>query len=318
HYAPSNGIPELLEAIAGKIEAENAFSCAPEQVIVTCGAKSAIYEAAEAVLNPGDEVIILDPSWVSYEPIVRIAGGRPVHHLLSTDTFQPDDSLQERVTPRTRMIVINSPSNPSGAVLEKKSLKLLADLCEDYDIFAVSDEIYEKLTYGKEHVSLASIGDMAGRCITVNGFSKAYAMTGWRLGYAVAPPEIIREMSKVQQHTVSHPTTFAMYGGVAALVGDQSCVEIMRKEFRKRRDFLVAELRLMGFFVAPADGAFYAYVRVDGDDVDVARRWLEKGRVAVTPGSAFNTPGWERISYATSMERLEDAVARIRVCQRTS
>ena len=176
----SNGIPELLEAIAGKIEAENAFSCAPEQVIVTCGAKSAIYEAAEAVLNPGDEVIILDPSWVSYEPIVRIAGGRPVHHLLSTDTFQPDDSLQERVTPRTRMIVINSPSNPSGAVLEKKSLKLLADLCEDYDIFAVSDEIYEKLTYGKEHVSLASIGDMAGRCITVNGFSKAYAMTGDR------------------------------------------------------------------------------------------------------------------------------------------
>lgn len=318
HYAPSNGIPELLEAIAGKIEAENAFSCAPEQVIVTCGAKSAIYEAAEAVLNPGDEVIILDPSWVSYEPIVRIAGGRPVHHLLSTDTFQPDDSLQERVTPRTRMIVINSPSNPSGAVLEKKSLKLLADLCEDYDIFAVSDEIYEKLTYGKEHVSLASIGDMAGRCITVNGFSKAYAMTGWRLGYAVAPPEIIREMSKVQQHTVSHPTTFAMYGGVAALVGDQSCVEIMRKEFRERRDFLVAELRLMGFFVAPADGAFYAYVRVDGDDVDVARRWLEKGWVAVTPGSAFNTPGWERISYATSMERLEDAVARIRVCQRTS
>jgi aspartate aminotransferase len=318
HYAPSNGIPELLNAVAKKIEAENGFSCVPEQVIVTCGAKSAIYEAVEAVINPGEEVIILDPSWVSYEPIVRIAGGRPVHHLLDRNSFQLDDSLQERISQRTKMIIINSPSNPSGAVLEKKSLKLVADLCEDYDIFAISDEIYEKLTYGKEHISLASLGDMAGITITVNGFSKAYAMTGWRLGYAVAPPEIIREMSKVQQHSVSHPTTFAMYGGAAALDGDQSCVDIMRKEFRRRRDFLVQELLLMGFVVAPADGAFYAYVKVDGDDIEIARRWLDKGRVAVTPGSAFHTPGWERISYATSMENLKEAVVRIRMCQRIS
>lgn len=316
HYAPSNGIPELLDSVARKTEAENGFSCSSEQVIVTCGAKNAIFEAVEAVINAGEEVIILDPSWVSYEPIVRIAGGRPVHHHVKKDTFQLDDTLQDRVTPRTKMIIINSPSNPSGAVFDKKSLQLVADLCVDFDIFAISDEIYEKLTYGKKHISLASIGDMEQRTITVNGFSKAYAMTGWRLGYAVAPREIIREMAKVQQHSVSHPATFAMHGGVAALEGDQSCVDHMREEFRKRRDFLVNELSLMDFIVAPADGAFYAYVGVDGDDIEIARKWLDKGNVAVTPGSAFNTPGWERISYATSLEKLEEAVARIRMCQR--
>ena len=316
HYAPSNGIPELISAVAKKIQSENKFPCRPEQVIITCGAKSAIYEAVEAIINTGEEVIILDPSWVSYEPIVRIAEGRPVHHQLDNKTFQVDEMLQDRISQRTKMIVINSPSNPSGAVLEKKSLNLVADLCEDYDLFAISDEIYEKLTYGKEHVSLASLGDMAERTVTVNGFSKAYAMTGWRLGYAIGPEEIIREMSKVQQHSVSHPTTFAMFGGVAALSGDQSCVDVMRKEFQRRRDYLVQEMMLMGFEVAPADGAFYAFVKVEGDDIDTARTWLEEGLVAVTPGSAFNTPGWERISYAASLDKLNEAVARIRKCQR--
>jgi len=312
HYAPSNGIPELTEAISAKVSRENGFSCTPDEVIVTCGAKDAIYDAMEAVLNPGDEVIILDPAWVSYEPCVMIAGGKPVHHPLNTGTFQIDDSILERVTPRTRMIVVNTPSNPSGAVLDRRSLSLVADLCTDFDLIALSDEIYEKLTYGKPHISLASLGDMAGRTITVNGFSKAYAMTGWRLGYAVAPLPIIRQMSKVQQHSVSHPTTFVMHGGVAALVSDQSCVEEMRAEFQRRRDYLVGELLRMGYPVAPADGAFYAFIRVEGDDMDVARRWLEDLHLAVTPGSAFHAPGWERLSYATSMENLQEAVRRIR------
>ncbi|MCQ8893487.1 MAG: pyridoxal phosphate-dependent aminotransferase [Methanolinea sp.] len=312
HYAPSNGIPELIDAIASKISRDNGFSCTPDQVIVTCGAKDAIYDAMEAVLNPGDEVIILDPAWVSYEPCVMIAGGRPIHHPLNTRTFQVDDSILERITPRTKMVVINSPSNPSGAVLDEGSLRTIADMCTDFDLIALSDEIYEKLIYGKKHVSLASLGDMAERTITINGFSKAYAMTGWRLGYAVAPLPIIRQMSKVQQHSVSHPTTFAMYGGIAALTCDQSCVEVMRKEFQRRRDYLVQELLLMGYTVAPADGAFYAYLKVEGDDMEVARRWLEDLHVAVTPGSAFHTPGWERISYATSMENLKEAVRRIR------
>jgi aspartate aminotransferase len=312
HYAPSNGIPELISAIARKTEKENRIPCTAGQVIVTCGAKNAIYDATAAVLNPGDEVIILDPSWVSYEPCVMMAGGKPVHHPVDTRTFQIDEAVLEKVTQKTRMVVVNSPSNPSGAVLDRSSMNLLADMCEDYDLFALSDEIYEKLIYGREHISLASIGDMAQRTITVNGFSKAYAMTGWRLGWAVAPQMLIQQMSKVQQHSISHPTTFAMYGGVAALSSDQSCVETMRKEFNRRRDYLVQELLLMGLEVAPADGAFYAYVRTGGDDIATARKWLEKGLVAVTPGSAFNTPGWQRISYATSMERLHDAVLRIR------
>ena len=312
HYAPSNGLPELNKAIAAKIESENGFPCRKEDVIVTCGAKDAIYEAMEAVLGQGDEAVILDPSWVSYEPCVQIAGGKPVHHALDQETFQVDDSLVEKIGPKTRMIVVNSPSNPSGSVLDKSSLRLIADICADYDIIALSDEIYEKLLYGKKHVSLASIGDMAERTVTVNGFSKAYAMTGWRLGYAVAPPEILRQMSIVQQHTISHPTTFAMWGGIAAITGDQSCVEAMRKEFSRRRDYLLRELAALGYRAAPADGAFYAYIRVEGDDMELAEKWLTRYHVAVTPGMAFNTPGWERISYATSMERLEEAVHRIR------
>jgi aspartate aminotransferase len=312
HYAPSNGIPELLSAISEKINQDNRFPCTPQQVIVACGAKDAIYEAMEAVLNPGDETILLTPAWVSYEPCVQIAGGKVVKHAVNQISFQLDDSILDRVTAKTKMIVVNSPSNPSGAVFDKSSMKLVADLCQDRDIYAMSDEIYETLVYGKEHISLASLGDMAQRTITINGFSKSYAMTGWRLGYAVAPVEIIRAMSKVQQHSVSQATTFAMWGGVAALRGDQGCVEEMRKEFDRRRKYIVSELNRMGYETAPADGAFYAFVKVTSDDVEIADRWLEKAHVAVTPGSAFDAPGWLRLSYATSMDKLKEAVQRIR------
>jgi aspartate aminotransferase len=312
HYAPSNGIPELLAAISEKITTENRFPCKPEQVIVTCGAKDAIFEAMEAVLNPGDEVILLTPAWVSYEPCVQIAGGRVIFHPLDTRTFQIDDSILECANAKTKMIVVNSPSNPSGAVFDKKSMKLVADLCQDNDIYAMSDEIYEKLIYGKEHISLAGIGDMAERTITINGFSKSYAMTGWRLGYAVAPLEIIRQMSKVQQHSVSQATTFAMWGAVVALKGDQMCVEEMRTEFDRRRKFVISELNRMGYETAPADGAFYAFVKVTGDDMEIASRWLKQAHVAATPGTAFYAPGWIRLSYAASMEKLKEAMQRIR------
>jgi aspartate aminotransferase len=312
HYAPSNGIPELLSAISEKINRDNHVPCTPQQVIVACGAKDAIYEAMEAVLNPGDETILLTPAWVSYEPCVQIAGGTVVKHAVNQKSFQLDDSILERVNAKTKMIVVNSPSNPSGAVFDKSSINLVADLCQDNDIYAMSDEIYETLVYGKEHISLASLGNMAERTITINGFSKSYAMTGWRLGYAVAPVGIIQAMSKVQQHSISQATTFAMWGGVAALRGDQQCVEEMRKEFDRRRKYIIAELNRMGYQTAPADGAFYAFVKVAGDDMEIANRWLEKAHVAVTPGSAFDAPGWLRLSYATSMDKLKDAVDRIR------
>lgn len=311
HYAPSAGIPALTSAIAEKISRENGFAAEQDEVIVTCGAKDAIYEAMEAVLNPGDEVLILDPAWVSYEPCVELAGAVARHHPLSPETFQVDDTLLEAVGPRTKMIVVNSPSNPSGAVLDGDSLALIADICRDHDLYVLSDEIYEKLVYGKEHVSLASLPEMAERTITINGFSKAYAMTGWRIGYAVAPRSILRQMEKVQQHTISHPTTFAMFGAVAAIEGPQDCVEAMRCEFERRRDYLIPALRDLGYATAPADGAFYAYVQVEGDDMAVARSWLRDVHVAVTPGTAFGTPGWLRVSYATSMENLKEAVERI-------
>jgi aspartate aminotransferase len=313
HYAPSNGIPELLNAISEKITRENHFSCRPEQVIVTCGAKDAIFEAMEAVLNPGDETILLTPAWVSYEPCVQIAGGKVVRHAVDSKTFQLDDSLLERVNDKTKMIVVNSPSNPSGAVFDQRSMKLVADVCQDYDIFAMSDEIYEKLVYNKEHISLAAIDDMAQRTVTINGFSKSYAMTGWRLGYAVAPLDIIRQMSKVQQHSVSQATTFVMWGGVAALEGDQRCVEDMRVEFDRRRKYVISELNRMGYETAPADGAFYAFVKVPGDDLEIANRWLVEAHVATTPGTAFSSPGWIRLSYATSMEKLKEAMGRIKM-----
>ena len=311
HYAPSTGIPPLTSAIAEKITRENDFSAGQDEVIVTCGAKNAIYEAMEAVLNPADEVLLLDPAWVSYEPCARLAGANVRHHPLSAETFQVDDSLLSAIGPRTKMIVVNSPSNPSGAVLDENSLRLIADICTDHDLYVISDEIYEKLVYGKEHVSLASLDGMAERTITVNGFSKAYAMTGWRIGYAIAPRPILRQMEKVQQHTISHPTTFAMFGALAALEGSQDCVETMRREFERRRDYIIPALRDLGYVTAPADGAFYAYVQVDGDDMAVARSWLRDIHVAVTPGTAFGTPGWLRLSYATSMENLKEAVERI-------
>jgi aspartate aminotransferase len=312
HYAPSAGIPELLHAVAAKCRTENGIPCGPENVIATCGAKDAIYEAMQACLNPGDEVILPDPSWVSYEPCVQMAGGRVVHLPLKEPSFQIDDAILERVGQKTKMVIVNTPSNPTGTVLSKASLKLVADLCEDYDILALSDEIYEKLIYGKEHTSLAALGDMAERTITINGFSKAYAMTGWRLGYAVAPLPVLRQMMKVQQHSISSPTTFVMWGGVAALQGDQTCVEAMRKEFEARRMYMLDEFGSMGYTVAPPDGAFYAFVKVEGDDMAIARSWLNDAHVAATPGTAFNAPGWIRVSYAASIPTLKEAMRRIR------
>lgn len=211
HYDASRGTPELCRAISEKLRSENGVGIEPSGVVVACGAKNSIYEAMEACLNPGDEVLIIDPSWVSYEPAVRIAGGTPVHHNLNEKDFQIDDSVLEKITERTRMIILNTPSNPTGSVLSKDSLNLAADICRDNDVIALSDEIYEKLIYGKEHISIGSLEGMADRTITVNGFSKAYAMTGWRIGYSASPPEIAAAITKVQQHTISHPATFAMW-----------------------------------------------------------------------------------------------------------
>jgi aspartate aminotransferase len=183
----------------------------------------------------------------------------------------------------------------------------------DHDLFCLSDEIYEKLVYGKEHVSIATVGDMLERTITINGFSKAYAMTGWRLGYLAAPFDVISSMDKVMQHSVGCVNTFAMWGGVAALNGDQTCVEEMRKHFEERRKYVIDRFAGMNLSTAPAEGAFYAFVNIGGDDVAAANKLLDKVHVAVTPGTAFSAPGWIRVSYVASMERLAEALDRIEV-----
>jgi len=310
HYAPSRGIPELTKAIAEKLNRENHLGYNQKQILVTSGAKDAIRITMTAALNPGDEVIILDPAWVSYDPAVRIARGTPVHHHLNDD-FQVDESLAEAITPKTKMIVVNSPSNPTGSVLARSSLRIIADACIDHDLYCMSDEIYEKLVYGKEHISIGSLPDMLERTITINGFSKAFAMTGWRLGYVAAPDNVIANMDKVMQHSVGNVTTFSQWGGVAALTGDQSCVESMRQEFEKRRKYVIGRLSAMGLTTAPSEGAFYAFIKCGGDDNAIATKWLEKAHVAATPGFAFGAPGWIRISYAASMERLAEAMDRI-------
>ncbi|MBP5475187.1 MAG: pyridoxal phosphate-dependent aminotransferase [Methanomicrobium sp.] len=312
HYEASQGLLELREAICDKLAKDNGITATPNEVVVACGAKNNLSEAMEACLNPQDEAIILDPSWVSYEPMIMLAGAKPVHHSLNLKTFQLDDTILEKVNKNTKMLIFTTPSNPTGSVLNRDSLALIKDICEDNDIIACADEIYEKLVYGgRKHLSIAAMGDMHERTITVNGFSKAYAMTGWRLGYSHAPLEITKTMTKVQQHTTSQATTFAMCGGVAALRGDQTCVEEMRKQFELRRNYLIGALNDIGYQTAPAEGAFYAFIRVDGDDLAIANRWLEEGLVASTPGTAFNAPGWIRISYAAGMDTLKEAVRRI-------
>ena len=311
HYAPGAGLPALLEAIADVSTTRNRIPCGPDRVIVTAGAKDAIHQAMQAVLNPGDEVIVLTPDWVSYEACIRLADGVPVFVAVDPSTFQVTDALLEAVTDRTRMIVVNSPSNPSGAVLDQRSLNLVADICRDRGILALSDEIYERLVYGVTPVSLASLPGMAEQTVTVNGFSKAYAMTGWRLGWAVGPKPVIEYMARVQGHTTSQAVTFVMHGGLAALTGDQAPVEEMRRAFDERRRYVLGRLAGMGYRTAPADGAFYAFVEVGGDDVAIASRWLDEARVAVTPGSAFHAPGWLRLSYATALPRLAEAMDRV-------
>lgn len=310
HYAPSRGIPELTQAVAGKLNRDNHVAVTQKQIMVTAGAKDAIRITMMALLNRGDEVVVIDPSWVSYEPCVQIAGGKAVHYSLNAD-FQVDESIYEVITDKTKMIIVNTPSNPTGSILGRSSLRLIADVCMDHDLFCLSDEIYEKLVYGKEHVSIAAVGDMLERTVTINGFSKAYAMTGWRLGYLAAPLEVIPAMDKVMQHSVGCVNTFAMWGGVAALNGDQGCVEEMRRQFAERRKYVIGRLAGMGLSTAPAEGAFYAFINVGGDDTATANLWLDKAHVAATPGTAFGAPGWIRISYAASMERLKEALDRI-------
>ena len=317
HYTPSPGIPELRKAIAEKLKKENHIEAKPGTIIVTPGAKQAIFEVMLSVLQDGDEAILLDPAWVSYDPCIKLSGAKTVWAPTSrNDGFIPV-GLGEYITRNTKLIVINSPCNPTGGVYGKETLKEIADLAVDHNIMVLSDEIYEKIIYDREHISIGAMEGMQDLTITVNGFSKAYAMTGWRLGYVSAPKDVYEQMLKLHSHSVSQATSFVQYAVIAALQGDKTCIEDMVREFRARRDLLIRGLNQLGIKCAIPDGAFYAFADVSefGSGDKVAELLLNKAFVATTPGSAFGEAGFDfiRISYATSQERIKEALRRFEV-----
>jgi len=316
HYAPAQGIPELREEIARKLREENGLEVTAENILVTPGAKHAIFEVAQTLIDDGDEVILFDPSWVTYDACVKLSGGKTVWVPTDRENGFKPMNLAEYVSDKTKMLILNTPSNPSGAVLGKDELKEIADLAIDHDFYVLSDEIYEKLIYdGEKHISIGSFDGMEDRTITVNGFSKSYAMTGWRIGYLAAPKEIMKGLMKVQSHSVSHPTTFVMYAALEALRQPQDFVEEMRQEFDRRRKLIVEGLRKIGFRTPTPKGAFYVfpYVGEFGTGEEVVEKLLRDAYVATTPGNAFG-PGnrdYIRISYAASVENIKRALERI-------
>lgn len=324
-YTPSTGTPDLKKAIAEKLERENGLKYDPAQIAVSCGAKHTIYNALQAVVNAGDEVIIPSPYWVSYPEQVLLAEGSPV--IVTTDEstgFRMSAAqFEQACSPRTKMLILNSPSNPTGGVYSRSDLEQIAEVAVRRGIMVLSDEIYEKIIYGQEHVSIASFGDDIKKLtITVNGFSKAYSMTGWRLGYMAAEKDIVGAVGKIQDQSTSNPTSFAQAGAVAALKGPQECVEDMRAEFEKRRDRIVQMLNeCPGIDCLSPGGAFYVFPRVTeaiersngrfADSDQLAEWLLEDAKVAVVPGSGFGAPQNMRLSYATSMQNIEKGLGRI-------
>jgi len=325
HYTSNYGTPALRAAIADKLRCDNGLSYDPEtEILVSVGAAEAILAAFLALAGPGDEVLYPEPGWVNYAAAARLAGAVPVPvPLREASGFQMDpDEVRRRLTPRTRLLVVVSPHNPTGAVQSPESLRALAELAVRHDLVVVSDEIYEKILYDDLiHVSLASFPGLRERTITVNGFSKAYSMTGWRLGYAAAPPPFIQAMNRVHQYNVSCACAFAQAGAVAALRGPQDCVAAMVREFRRRRDLVVPALNdIPGLACLRPGGAFYVWLNIQGRRMtseDFALRLLETAYVSLVPGPVFGESGqgYVRLSYANSYERLAEALDRVRrVC----
>ncbi|WP_457630978.1 pyridoxal phosphate-dependent aminotransferase [Oceanithermus sp.] len=315
-YTPPAGIPELREALARKFKRENQLDYEPDQITVGAGGKGVLYNLFQAILDPGDEVIILAPFWVSYSAQVELAGGVPVVVTSSAEKgFVPElEDVAAAVTPRTKAMIVNSPSNPTGAVYPPELLRQLAELAAARGFFLVSDEIYEHLIYEGEHFSPARVAP--DWTITVNGVAKTYAMTGWRIGYAAGPKEIITAMTKIQGQSVTHPTSFAQWATITALESPESLefIERSRAAFRRRRDFFTRGLNELGLATNLPHGAFYVMPNVsaiDPDELKAAEIMLEEARVVVVPGTDFVAPGHVRMSYATSDENLEKALERL-------
>ncbi|MDY3929698.1 MAG: pyridoxal phosphate-dependent aminotransferase [Clostridia bacterium] len=327
-YTPAAGTLELRKAVAKKFKEENGLDYAPADIVVSNGAKHSLVNAFMAILNPGDEVIIPGPFWVSYPEMVKIADGTPV----IVDTAEENEfkvkpcDLQKALTDKTKAIVINSPSNPTGMVYTKEELKEIADFAVENDLYVVSDEIYEHLIYEGEHISIASFNEeIKKRTIVINGVSKTYAMTGWRIGFAAAAPEIAKIMANLQSHASSNPNSIAQAAAVAALTGPKNEIERMRRHFLKRRNYMVEAINeIDGVSCKNPHGAFYImmnikslmgttmYGKVINTSDEFADLFLEKEKVAVVPGSGFGADGYVRWSYATSMDNIVEGIQRLK------
>ena len=325
-YTAVDGTPGLKQAIIAKFGRDNGLDYTPEQILVSCGGKQSFYNLCQALLNAGDEVIIPAPYWVSYPDMVRLADGEPVIIATGTDTrfkISPEQ-LNAAITPQTRLVVINSPSNPTGVAYTRAELAALGEVLLNHpQVLVATDDMYEHILWSEEPFCniLNACPSLYDRTIVLNGVSKAYAMTGWRIGYAGGPAELIKAMKKVQSQSTSNPTSISQVAAQAALDGDQSCIAPMLKAFKERHDYVVAALNDMpGIECLPADGTFYCFPRVqtiidrlDGvkDDVALTAHLLDAAGVALVPGSAFGAPGYIRFSFATGMDVLEDALGRL-------
>ena len=328
-YTPASGLIELKEAVCKKFKDDNNLSYLPENIIISSGAKHSIYNALMAITNPGDEIIISVPYWVSYPELIKLAGGIPVYINTKeeNDCKYTINDLNRVITDKTKAIILNSPNNPTGALYNEEELKEIADWAVKNNILIISDEIYEKLAYDEEtHVSIASINnDIKDITIVINGMSKAYAMTGWRIGYAAANKDIAKIMNNIQSHTTSNPCSISQYASIEGLAGDQASVENMKKAFEQRRNFMVDAINdIKGLSCQKPKGAFYVMVNFTKlknktiynkkikSSLDFANLLLEKGNVAVIPGIAFGDDDYIRLSYATSMGNIEEGLNRIK------
>lgn len=327
-YTPAAGTKELRKAICEKLRRDNDMTYTYGDILVSNGAKHSLFNIFQAILDPGDEVLIPTPCWVSYPELVRMAGGVPVFIPATEETnFIPTNKdIASRVTRRTKAIVITSPSNPNGSVWEQEQLQFVADLAVSHPFFVVSDEIYEKLIYdGRKHLSIAQLGEqIKSQTFLVNGVSKAYAMTGWRIGYVAGPRNVISAMSSFQSQATSNPNSIAQYAAMKALQGDQSCVDAMVAQFEKRRDAMVEKINAIpGLSCRKPQGAFYIMMNIkqmlgkhyDGrmieSSLDFAELLLAEKQVALVPGVAFEAEGYCRLSYAVSMENILEGLSRI-------
>jgi aspartate aminotransferase len=330
HYTVSSGIIELKEAILEKLKKDNKVEYKTSEIIVSTGAKQCLFNTVLTICDPGDEVLLPTPCWVSYTEQIKFAGAVPIF----INTYQEEGfklsaaQVEEKITPRTKLLILNSPNNPTGAVYEREELKKIAQLLLKYNIYCICDEIYEKLVYDNvKHFSMASLSEeIKEKIIIINGVSKSYAMTGWRIGYAAGPEEIIKGMSKIQGHSTSNPNSIAQKASVEALNGDQGTIEVMRKAFDKRRKYMVKRLNNMeGISCLIPAGAFYAFPNISkilergieyngkkiNNSFDISNFILKEAEVALIPGSAFEAEGYLRLSYAASLEDIKEGLDRI-------